>query len=94
MKIDLKAALHIVDVRTKLRPARFLCNASKTTVWAAFVKCAAGVCTGLPNKIRVGKESSFGDDNYTNADGVVTNISRSGTKVFSSLGIGERLHQP
>lgn len=94
MYLEHKPVLHVVDAATRFSAARFLSDVSTTSVWAAFVECWASVYVGLPNRIRVDRGSCFGDNFYTIAIGANIDVARSGIEAHSSLGIGERYHQP
>lgn len=88
-----KRVLHIVDIATKLSPARFLPDSITISVWTLFVECCAGVHTDLLNNIRVDRGSCFGDDFYTISNSTMSDIAWSGIDTHSSHGIGERLDQ-
>ena len=98
MFLDGKALLHIVDTATRFSAAAFLdddFNQSVEGIWLAFIQIWCTMYTGYPNRIRVDQGSSFTSDRWrqlTDLAGIQLRIS--GVKAHSSLGIGERLHEP
>ncbi len=94
MYIYRKPILHIVDEGTKFSAARFLPNSSTGTVWQTFLTCWAAKCTGLRHKIVVGQGSQFGK--IFKRVGALRHVEivETGTESHSSLGLGERYHEP
>ena len=98
MFLDGKALLHIVDTATRFSAATFLdgdFDQSVEGIWLAFIQAWCTLYTGYPNRLRVDQGSSFTSDRWrqlTDHAGIQLRIS--GVKAHSSLGIGERLHEP
>ena len=94
MYINGKAILHIVDEGTHLSAARFLADVSTKTIWKTILECWACIYTGLPNRMLVDQGSAFGP--LFVSIGAISNVDvqRTGIEAHSSLGIGERYHQP
>ena len=94
MYIDGKPVLHIVDEGTHFSAAQFLPDVSTKTIWKAILQCWATIYTGLLNRMLVDQGSAFGPL-FINI-GVVSNVGvdRTGIEAYSSLGLGERYHQP
>ena len=94
MYIENNPVLHFVDAATNFSAARYPADVSTKTVWATFADCWALLYTGMPNRIRVDRGSCFGDQFFAIAKSVNVEVGRSGVEAHSSLGIGERYHQP
>ena len=101
MFLDGKAVLHIVDTATRFSAATFLDShgekygQSVEGIWLAFVMTWATMYTGYPNRLRTDQGSVFTSQRWkqlTDLQGIQLRLS--GVKAHSSLGIGERLHEP
>lgn len=92
--IERKPILHIVDEGTRFSAARFLPNPSTEAVWQTFLTCWASIYTGLPQKILVDQGSQFGKILKTLGALRHIEIEETGTEAHSSLGLGERYHEP
>ena len=92
--IDGKPILYIVDEGTRFSAARFVPDVSTTTIWSIILHWWATIYTGLPNRMLVDQGTNFGDAFKTL--GALANISvdSTGAEAHSSLGLGERYHQP
>ena len=92
--IDGKPVLHIVDEGTRFSAARFVPDVSTNTIWSTILDCWALIYTGLPNRMLVDQGTHLGDA-FKNL-GALANISvdSTGVEAHSSLGLGERYHQP
>ena len=96
MYIGSTPVLHIVDEGTHFSAATFLEKCSSEDIWKGILKCWATIYTGLPSKIIVDQGSEFGKRGIfaslvANAN---VELETAGTEAHSSLGIGERYHQP
>jgi len=88
--------LHMVDDETKFSAAAILHRTNAGYIWDTFLKCWAAVYTGLPNRILVDQGTQLGkSQEFINIVGL-HNVEFEGTGIeaHSSLGIGERYHQP
>ena len=94
MYIDGKPVLHIVDEGTHFSAAAFLPDVSTKTIWTTILECWAAIYTGLPHKILVDQGSQFGELFVSIGAASKVQVDRTGIEAHSSLGIGERYHQP
>ena len=92
--LDGRPALHVVDEATRLSAARFLPKMSTDSVKEAIVLCWSSVYTGLPDNIMVYDGSQFRKVFAELAALQDIDLEKSGTQAHSSLGIGERYHNP
>lgn len=88
--------LHIVDDGTKFSAARFLPDMSTQTIWETLMQCWASIYTGLPNRILVDQGSNMGKSEpfISLAARANVEVQFTGTEAHSSLGAGERYHEP
>ncbi len=94
MYLDWKPVLHIVDEGTRFSAARFVSDVSTKTIWRTFLECWAAVYTGLPHKILVDQANYFGPV-FANIGALSrVEVQRTGAEAHSSLGLGERYHEP
>ena len=96
MYIDSIPILHIVDESTRFSAARFLPNVSTRAICETFISCWAPIYTGLPNRILFDQGSNLcKSESFVSLAGR-ENVEVQGTviKAHSSLGIGERYHEP
>lgn len=101
MFLEGKAVLHIVDTATRFSAATFLdahgvtYGQSVNGIWLAFVMTWCLVYTGYPNRLRTDQGSAFTSDRWRQlADTNGVKLRLSGIEAHSSLGIGERYHEP
>lgn len=96
MYIDSSPVLHIVDEGTRFAVARFLPDMSTKTVWDTLLSCWASIYTGLPNRILVDQGTNLGKSEpfFSLAARANVEVQSTGTEAHSSLGIGERYHEP
>ena len=94
MYINGSAILHIVDEGTHFSAARFLADVSTKTIWKTILECWACIYTGLPNRMLVDQGSAFGPLFVSIWAMSNVEVQRTGIEAHSSLGIGERYHQP
>lgn len=94
MYIDGKPVLHIVDDGTHFGAARFLPDVSTGTIWSTLLKCWSTIYSGLPNRILTEQGTAFGDSFVYLAAVCNVQVDHTGVEAHSSLGLGERYHQP
>lgn len=94
MVIERKPILHVVDEATEFSAARFLPDVSTDVVWKTFVECWASIYTGLPNRILTDQGSQFGERFIELVRLPDVEVTRTGVEAHSSLGLGERYHEP
>ena len=96
MYIESMPILHIVDESTRFFAARFLPNVSTKAIWDTLLSCWASIYTGLPNRILVDQGSNVGKSEPFISLAARANVEVQGTGIeaHSSLGIGERYHEP
>ena len=101
MFLDGKPVLHIVDTATRFSAATFLdahgeeYGQSVEGIWKAFIETWCLLYIGYPNRLRTDQGAAFTSDRWralSNQCGIQLRLS--GVKAHSSLGIGERLHDP
>lgn len=96
MYLGKQPILHVIDEATGLSTACFLPNMISETVWDTLRHCWATINTGLPNCIPVDRGSNLGDSEpfiYL-AERSSVKVETTGAEAHSSLGIGERYHDP
>lgn len=89
-----RAVLDLVDAVTKFNSAHFLVASGTKSERAAFVVCWESVHTCLPDRIRVGRGSCFGEEFLPIASGAQIQIVRLGIVAHSCLVVGKTFHQP
>ena len=94
MYIDSDTVLHTVDEGTRFGAARFLSDASTKTIWKAIAEFWALIYTGLPDQMLVDQGSAFGDTFISIVAASNVFVERTAVEAHSSLGMGERYHQP
>ena len=94
MYVDGKPVLHIVDEITKFRAAKFLPDVSTKNIWRTLLEIWVMIYTGLPNRMIVDQGSAFGGLFVDLAALGNVEVERTGVEAHSSLGLGERYHQP
>ena len=94
MYIDRKPILHIVDEGTHFSAARFLPYPETNTVGETILQAWATIYTGLTNKTLVDEGSNFGKTFVRIAEVTNDAAEPTGIEAHSSLGLGERYHQP
>ena len=101
MFLDGEAVLHIIDTATRFSASAFLdahgssYDQSVDEIWLAFLEIWCTLYTGYPNRLRVDQGSAFTSDGWRNlADFAGIQLRISDVKAHSSLGIGEKLHDP
>ena len=94
MYLDGEPVLHMIDEGTHFSAAQFLPNISTQTIWTTIIQSWATIYTGLPHRIMVDQGSCFGDSFMYIGAAHNIKIERTGVEAHSSLGIGERYHQP
>ena len=92
--IDSKPVLHIVDEGTRFSAAKFVPDVSTKTLWSTILECWAMIYTGLPNRMLVDQGSYFGETFATLGALSNVDVKDTGVEAHSSLGLGERYHQP
>lgn len=92
--LNSKPVLHIVDEGTRFSAARLLPDYSTNTIWKTILECWAAVYTRLPNRMLVDQARCFGDSFIHLAAIANMAVERIGVEAHSSLGLGERYHQP
>ena len=86
--------LHIVDEGTHFSAAQFPPAVSTDSVWQALLKCWGAIYTGLPNRALLDQGSQFGQLFIDIAKIHDIKVENTGIEAHSSLGLGERYHQP
>lgn len=94
MYLDGDTVLHIIDEGTKFSAAQFLPSISTDEIWETLVKRRAPLYTGLPNKILTDQGSQLGDRFIHIAKLADVEVGQTGVEANSSLGLGERYHEP
>lgn len=94
MFIGTKPILHIVDEATRFSAARFMKSTQVEDIWGTLLTCWAAIYTGLPNRILVDQGPQFGDAFIRVAAMNNVEASSTGVEAHSSLGLGERYHEP
>ena len=94
MYIGAKPVMHIVDEGTRFSAARFLNEVSTIAIWQAITEFCVCIYTGLPNKMLTDQGRAFGDLFIAMGRLQDVEVERTGIEAHSSLGVGERYHQP
>ena len=96
MYIGHSPVLHIGDEETKFSAAAFLPSAGTDDIWKTFLLNWSTIYTGMPNRMIIDQGSALGRSSVFAelADDADIVLEKTGTEAHSSLGIGERYHQP
>ena len=101
MFLDGKAVLHVVDTATHFSTATFLdahgleYGQTSEGIWTAFMETWVLPYLGFPNRMRTDHGSAFVSETWKTLcteNGITLRIS--GVQAHSSLGLGERYHEP
>lgn len=88
------AVLHVVDKGKHLSAAKFPRDISENTICTALFECWATIYTEIKNRIRVDAGKNFAEKFIDIAKVSEIMVEPSGIEAHSSLGIGDRYHQP
>lgn len=101
MFLDNCSVLHVVDTATRFSAATFLDKHGETYgqsvegIWQALASCWFLIYTGYPNRIRSDQGSTFTSVKWKSlVESKGISMRLSGIRAHSSLGIGEKLHDP
>lgn len=94
MYIDRELVQQINDDGTKFKAFRFLPDSSVYTIWQIILECWVTIYIGTLNRILTNRGSQF-DQRFIHVPrSANVEVLRTGTEAHSSLGIGERYHEP
>jgi hypothetical protein len=92
---DRQPVLHVVDAGTTYQAAAFLPGEDSTTVWNTLIRCWSHCYVGHPQGILADQGSVFCSEEFKSNCAVhEIELRSTGTESHSSLGAGERYHDP